>query len=170
MVARLGNDTPLPSRDRANACLEHYIGSIKGAQEHPLVSEFRKLGVDPERVEMLRVMHDSFGERWVTVPTNEVSTRATSFAQQAGLENGLRVDTPKLAFIFLNQLAPRFLAGPLLLPADSDSDESKEWFDHCLDAAAFALKHGVRTVYDLSEGPPVDLHDLDFGPPASYFH
>ena len=60
-IALLRNDRPLPRRDQAVTCLEHYIGSIKGAQEHPVVSEVRKLGIDPERVEMLRVRHDSFG-------------------------------------------------------------------------------------------------------------
>jgi len=167
-LARMANDTPLPRRDQAVTCLEHYIGSIKGTREHPLVSELRKLGIDPERVEMLRVRHDSFGVRWVTVPTNEISTRASAFAEQVELENGPRVDKLTLAFIFLYEMAPKFVAGPLLLEADSNSDVSKERFDHCLDAAAFALDHGVRTIYDLSEEPnSADLHDLDYGPPTA---
>ena len=85
-IAQLRNDTPLASRDQATTCLEHYIGSIKGTQEHPLVSEFRKLGIDPERVDTLRVRNDSFGVRWVIVPTNEISTRARAFAEQVVLE------------------------------------------------------------------------------------
>ena len=107
-IAQLCNHTPLPSRDQATTCLEHYIGSIKGTKEHPVVSEFRKLGVDPERVEMLRVRHDSFGVRWVTVPNNEISTRAKAFVEQVVRDNGRFVDklTAKLtvALIVLHEL------------------------------------------------------------------
>jgi hypothetical protein len=167
-IALLRNDRPLPRRDQAVTCLEHYIGSIKGAQEHPLVSEFRKLGIDPERVEMLRVRHDSFGVRWVVVPTNEISTRARAFAEQMELLNGPRVDKQMLACIAVYELAPKFVAGPLLLAADSNSETAKEQFEHYLDAAAFALEHGHRTIYDPSEEPNwADVHDLDFGPPTA---
>jgi hypothetical protein len=155
------NDTALSAREQAITCLEHYIGSIKGTKEHPVVGEFRKLGVDPERVEMLRVRHDSFGVRWVIVPNNEISTRAKTFAEQIVRDNGLFVDKLTLAFIVLYDSAPEFAAGPLLLAADSDSGEE---FSFYLDAAAFALEHGLRTIYDLSEGPDSsDLQDdLDF--------
>jgi hypothetical protein len=166
-IALLRNDTPLPRRDHAVTCLEHYIGRIKGAQEHPLVSEFRKLGIDPERDEMLRVRHNSFGVRWVIVPTNEISTRARAFAEQVELENGPRVDKLTVAFIALYELAPKFLAGPRLLEVDSNSETDKDHFDYYLNAAAFALEHGARTIYDPSEEPnSADLHDLDFGPPT----
>jgi hypothetical protein len=163
-IMLIGNDTPLPTRDQAITCLEHHIGSIKGTQEHPVVREFRKLGVDPERVEMLRVRNDSFGARWVIVPDNEISTRAKAFAEQAERDNGPRVDKLTLAFIILYEWAPKFVAGPLLLAAGSNSDMTKEHFSHYLDAAAFALKLGARTIYDLSEGPnSADLQgDLDF--------
>jgi hypothetical protein len=171
-LAQVRNDAPLPRREQAVACLEHYISSIKGTQEHPLVSEFRKLGIDPERVEWLRVLHDSFGERWVTLPTNEISTRARAFAEEVERSNGPLVDKLTMAFVFLYEFAPKFLAGPLLLAADSNSDVSKEHFDHCLDAAAFALEHGVRTIYNFrQERNSIDLqNDLDFGPPTSYLH
>ena len=113
---------------------------------------------------MLRIRHDSFGIRWVIVPTNEISTRARAFAEQVELENGPRIDKLMLAFIALHDWAPKFVVGPLLLAADSNSDLSKEHFDNYLKAAAFAMEHGVRTVYDLSEEPnSVDLpEDLDF--------
>ena len=127
-IALLRNDRPLPKRDQAVTCLEHYIGSIKGTQEHPLVSELRKLGIDPERVEMLRIRHDSFGVRWVIVPTNEISTRARAFAEQVEILNGPRVDKRLMAFIALNEWAPKFVAGPLLLAADSNSETAKEQF------------------------------------------
>jgi hypothetical protein len=161
----LQNDRPLPRRDQAVTCLEHYIGSIKGTQEHPLVGEFRKLGVDPERVEMLRVRHNSFGARWVIVPNNEVSTRAEAFAKQAESDNGPRVDKLKLALFILYDWAPKFVAGPFLLAADSNSDTAKESFGDYLDAAAFALQHGLQTVYEPGVQPNwADEHDLDFGP------
>ena len=167
-IALLRNDTPLPRRDQAVTCLEHYIGSIKGTQEHPLVSELRKLGIDPERVEMLRIRHDSFGVRWVIVPMNEISRRAKAFAEQVVRDNGRFVDklTAKLtvALIVLHELTPKFVAGPLLLEADGNSETAKELFDYYLDAAAFAWQHGHRTIYQLSEGPnSADLQvDLDF--------
>lgn len=167
-IARLYNDTPLPSHDEATGCLEHYIGIIKGTQEHPIVSKFRKLGIDLERVEILRVRHDNFGFRWVIVPMNEISRRAKAFAEQVVRDNGRFVDklTAKLtvALIVLHELAPKFVAGPLLLEADGNSETAKELFDYYLDAAAFAWQHGHRTIYQLSEGPnSADLQvDLDF--------
>jgi hypothetical protein len=167
-IALLRNDTPLPRRDQAVTCLEHYIGSIKGTQEHPLVSELRKLGIDPERVEMLRIRHDSFGVRWVIVPTNEISTRAKAWAEEVELLNGPHVNKEFLAFLALYEPAPKFVAGPLLLAADSNSETAKEQFEHYLDAAAFALEHGHRTIYDPSEEPnSTDLYDLDIGPPTA---
>jgi hypothetical protein len=162
---QFSNGRPLQAREQAITCLEHYIGTIKGTQEHPVVGEFRKLGVDPERVEMLRVRHDSFGVRWVIVPNNEISTRAKAFAEQIVRDNGPFVDklTTKLtlASIVLHDSAPEFAAGPLLLAADSHSDKE---FSFYLDAAAFALEHGLRTIYDLSEEPDsAELQgDLDF--------
>jgi hypothetical protein len=98
-IVLLQNDRPQQTRDQAVTYLETCIGSIKGAREHPLISEFRKLGVDPERVEVLRVRHDSFGVRWVAVPVNEISTRAGAFAEQVELLNGPLVDKTLVAFI-----------------------------------------------------------------------
>jgi hypothetical protein len=165
------NGMPFPGRDEAVACLEHCIGSIKGTQEHPVVNQFRKLGIDPERIELLRVQHDSFGERWMIVPTTEISTRATAFAEKVELENGPGVDKLAMAFIFLHESAPAFATDPLLLATVSDCEVSKEWFNRCLDAAAFALKYGARTIYNIrKEQKFADLHESDFGPPASYFH
>ena len=167
-IALLRNDTPLPRRDHAVICLEHYIGRIKGSQEHPPVSEFRKLGIDPERVDTLRVRHDSFGERWVIVPTNEISTRAKAFAEEVEIENGARVDKLTVAFIALYELAPEFVAGPLLLEVDSNSETAKALFDYYLNAAAFALEHGLRTIYEPGAQPNWDdQHNLDFGPPTA---
>jgi hypothetical protein len=167
-IALLRNDRPLPKRDQAVTCLKHYIGGIKGAQEHPLVTEFRKLGIGAERVDTLRVRHDSFGVRWVIVPTNEITTRAKRFAEQVEILNCPHVTKQFLAFIALYEPAPKFVAGPLLLAADSNSETSKQQFEHYLDAAAFALEHGHRTIYDPSEEPKsTDLHDLDIGPPTA---
>jgi hypothetical protein len=166
-LGQLRNDTPLARQDQAVAWLEYCIGNIKGAYQ--LLSELRKLGIDPKRVERLGIRHDSFGVRWVVVPTNEISTRARAFAEEVELKNGPFVDKLVMAFIFLYDMAPKFVAGPLLLAADGNSDVSKEWFDHCLDAASFALKQGVGTIYDLSEEPNSAAlrDDLDFGLPTA---
>ena len=83
-------------------------------------------------------------------------------------KNGARVDKLTVAFIALYELAPEFVAGPLLLEVDSNSETDKALFDYYLNAAAFALEHGLRTIYEPGAQPNWDdQHNLDFGPPTA---
>jgi hypothetical protein len=56
-------EAPLQSYDDALEHVKAVIASIKAMREHPLVQEFRRNGIDPERVELLRVGHEKFGHR-----------------------------------------------------------------------------------------------------------
>jgi hypothetical protein len=57
------DEAPLQSYDDALEHVKAVIASIKAMREHPLVQEFRRNGIDPERVELLRVGHEKFGHR-----------------------------------------------------------------------------------------------------------
>ena len=57
------DEAPLQSVDHALEHLKDLIADIKAMREHPLVQEFRRNGIDPERVELLRVGHEKFGHR-----------------------------------------------------------------------------------------------------------
>ena len=114
-------------------------------REHPLVEVFREKGLDPERVELLRVRHERFGHRWVLLDDARILIASEAFAEF--VEGKGVVDKLEEARTVILQAAPQFATNPLfLLPAADDNDEKRDALQLLYHAAAFLLRCGIVNV------------------------
>jgi hypothetical protein len=140
---------PARSYDDALGHVKATIANIKAMREHPLVEEFREKGLDPERVELLRVQHERFGHRWLLLDDNQIWTGAEAFVACVEDKFPGVVDTLEKARTVVLQTAPQFATDPvfLQLPDDHDGEEGAIGAIQLLYcAAAFLLRNGIVNV------------------------
>ena len=137
---------PAQSREDALGCVKHLIADIKATREHPLVQDIREQGFDPERIELLRVRHEQFGERWVLLDDDQISMGAEAFAEFVERKFEGAVDKVEQAREVILQTAPQFATDLEFLQLANDNDEQKAaiLLLHC--AAAFLLSNGIINV------------------------
>ena len=154
---------PARSYDDALGHVKATIANIKAMREHPLVQEFREKGLDPERVELLRVQHERFGHRWVLLDDSQIWTGAEAFVACVEDKFPGVVDTLEKARTVVLQTAPQFATDPvfLQLPDDHDGEEGAIGAIQLLYcAAAFLLRNGIVNVDQ-------DTTEANFGLPNS---
>lgn len=138
-------DCPLQSREDALECVKDQIAFIKGMHEHPFVQGVREKGLDPERIEVLRVRHEKFGHRWLLIDDNQICEGAHAFAEYVEGKFPSVVDKVEQARTVILEVAPQFATDPVFLrPADDNDEPEGATLLHC--AAAFLLRSGIMNV------------------------
>ena len=154
-------EAPLQSYDDALEYVKAVIAAIKAPpREHPLVEEIRKNGLDPERVELLRVGHEKFGHRWVFMDDDRICTGAEAFVAYVEDKFPGVVNTLEKARTVVLQTAPQFATDPVFLQLPDDHDGEQGAIQLMYYAAAFLLRCGIINVDQ-------DTTDTNFGWPNS---
>jgi hypothetical protein len=139
-------ETPAQSCDEALGFVKSAIAYVKAVREHPLVQEFREMGCDPERVELLRVGHAKCGQRWAIMDDDQVRTGAETFLDCFKDKFPSGADMIEHARTLILQTAPRFATGPMFLTLEDDQVAERSAFELVHDAAAFLLRCGIMNV------------------------
>jgi hypothetical protein len=138
-------ESPLQSSEDALECVKDQIATIKGMREHPFVQEVREKGLNPERIEVLRVRHEKFGHRWLLMDDNEIWKGAHAFVEYVEGKFPGVVDKLERARTVILQTAPQFATHPVFLRPAGDNDKSESTILlHC--AAAFLLRNGIINI------------------------
>jgi hypothetical protein len=138
---------PARSYDDALEHVKSMMAHIKAMRDDPLVQEFRDRGFDPERVELLRVRHKKFGQRWVLLKDDQIWSGAEAFVAHIEKKSLGVVDKLEQARTIIVQTAPQFATNAwFLLPAADDNDEKKDALELLYYAAAFLLSCGILNV------------------------
>jgi hypothetical protein len=139
--AGIPEEAPERSHDEALGYVKSLIAYVKAMPEHPLVQEFREKGVDLERVELLRIAHAKFGDRWLM----KIRTGAEAFVKYVKDKMPAVVDMVEQACKVILEAAPKFATDMFLQPLDDQHGEEGE-FQLLHDAAAFVLSCGILNV------------------------
>src|SRR5262249_12640282 len=98
----------LRSREDALQHVKAIIASINRNAEHPVVQKLRDRRIDLQQVELLRVKHEKFGQRWLILDDAQISAGFDAFVAYAGDTMPDVPDTHDLARTIVLHTAPRF--------------------------------------------------------------
>jgi hypothetical protein len=155
-------EAPLDSYEDAFEHVKGFIARIKATREHPLVGEFRRQGIDPEKAVLMRVRHEAFGHRYALLDGNEIAEGAERFTSYVEDNFPGVADKLEQARTIVLQMAPRLATHPeFLQPRDHDSGDEQSDFQLLGYAAAFLVKSGIINIDQDATGTTQDPLDID---------
>jgi hypothetical protein len=140
------------SKQQALSCLETQIADVKATREHPLVADFRSVGVEFEAFLWLGVRHKEFGYKYVQCPIDELSIKDLQFRRRHRIFDSMgkagRRHAAKIARETVLRYARDFGSDDVFLEPPDGTDKSEDEIKSWREAASFLLGRGFSDIDD----------------------
>jgi hypothetical protein len=136
---------------------------IKSFEEHPILDHYRKIGIDPERLESFEIRYSAKARKWLLLEQTEIQAASSLFenfyemneSRILAANNGKEVSIPFFARDEILALAPRYAGDSDFLSFDHLSSGASEREVKLLHLAASHLfANGVPWVMRIQEDEP----------------